>query len=211
MKRGSSKLTIHGKERLYERTKLLKEELFEMLKKERCVILKLEEYTNKLHKLFFSMVDREHFVAIQDIADGCVVTVLTLEYYANLCGQVKNSKLNEATKKAIANKYTIDTLEWSREGCCDLTAKKRFRIHMVAEVDDMEKCKTVKRSFGCYRFKKVKVQNEHVALRERGFIDKILENAEKRGIDINLISNIICTNDLSQYCFEISMDQIRSM
>jgi hypothetical protein len=67
----------------------------------------MEAESTRESKLFFSKIDDQFFIAVQDISDGYVVTVLTLEYWHNLSKKyfsykrvVEKRKLIEAVKVA---------------------------------------------------------------------------------------------------------------
>ena len=94
--RRSTTFTIHALDRVAERLTLSRVELADILDRNRAVTIGVDEYSNRLRRLFFSPVDEEFFVAVQDAKTGDVVTVLPLEYYANLHGFVPEKRVVEA-------------------------------------------------------------------------------------------------------------------
>ena len=85
MKKGT-KLTEHASVRLSERTSLSPQELCAILDSDAFVFLgkAVGEGNTKISKLFFSKSDDKFFVAIQDLENGDVITVLTIKYWQNL-------------------------------------------------------------------------------------------------------------------------------
>ena len=94
--RRTTTFTIHALDRVAERMDLPRTELAEILDTGRAVTLGVDEYSNRLHRLFFSRVDEQFFVAVQDAKSGDVITVLPLEYYANIHAYVKEDQVVEA-------------------------------------------------------------------------------------------------------------------
>jgi hypothetical protein len=94
--RRTTTFTIHALDRVAERMHLSRIELAAILDHGRAVTLGVDEYSNRLHRLFFSRVDEQFFVAVQDTKTGDVITVLPLKYYANLHGYVKEDQVVEA-------------------------------------------------------------------------------------------------------------------
>lgn len=94
--RRSTTFTIHALDRVAERLTMDRTELAELLDRGRAVTLGVDEYSNRLRRLFYSAQDEQFFVAVQDVKTGDVVTVLPLEYYANLHGFVPEKRVVEA-------------------------------------------------------------------------------------------------------------------
>lgn len=81
MKFGKSKLSHHAIERLSERFRISTEQLLEMLNTGHGIKIGTSVESHLVHRLLWSHVDEQLFVAIQNIIDGTVLTVLTLEMY----------------------------------------------------------------------------------------------------------------------------------
>lgn len=92
----STVLTAHARARLSERTHMEEPKFCKCLDDQECVIVGIEPYTDKVHKLFYSVEDDATFVAIQDNANGAVITVLPLDYHENLGWSVTPKKMERA-------------------------------------------------------------------------------------------------------------------
>src|SRR3546814_11421731 len=86
MARSKIQMTRHALMRLEERTRLsveILEAIFDggfVVKVGTC---RQPGRHNLVHRMFFSPIDHSFFVAIQNILDGAVLTVLTFEQYRN--------------------------------------------------------------------------------------------------------------------------------
>jgi hypothetical protein len=76
-----SAFTVHAYEVIQTRMIINPQDLLNLLDKDLCVPLGYEQGTNKQHRLFYSIDDRECFVAVQDTANGEIVTVLPMQYH----------------------------------------------------------------------------------------------------------------------------------
>lgn len=96
-----SRLSVHAAQRLAERTHIREPDLLGLLDGEKSVPVGIEERTNRLHRLVYSVNDEECFVAVQDMGNGEVITVLTLEYHENLAWKISSESQNLARKLAL--------------------------------------------------------------------------------------------------------------
>ena len=78
-----STFTNHAKERLSERLKITEEEILELLTIKGCGrrIGCSRKKTHLTHRLLWSEVDENHFILIQDVTNGAILTVLTIDMY----------------------------------------------------------------------------------------------------------------------------------
>ncbi len=93
-------LNVHGAQRLAERTSFLESDFLALLDAGKSAPVGIEEKTNRLHRLVYSVKDDDCFVAVQDMANGEVITVLTLEYHENLAWKLSSDSQNLARKLA---------------------------------------------------------------------------------------------------------------
>ena len=77
-------LTDHAKQRIKERTKIDTKEITKIINNKKYIDLGTKPGILKRHLLFYSLVDDNYFVIIQDTVDGGILTVLTEEYQNNL-------------------------------------------------------------------------------------------------------------------------------
>jgi hypothetical protein len=94
------KLTPHAAQRLLERTSLSEEEATTLLNVGGTVFAGHQPEDNRVHMLLYSDVDNRFFVAVANMRDEAVVTVLTLSQYEAKYDFVDKSRLLRA--KAIA-------------------------------------------------------------------------------------------------------------
>jgi len=80
--------THHAFDRITERTKLSCEDISFILDNKLVVNMGCKPGMPRQHLLFYSDLDDEYFVAIQDEMSGTIVTILPLEYHANLAWKV---------------------------------------------------------------------------------------------------------------------------
>ena len=125
--------SIHAFERLNERTSFTKEQLTFWLDHHMYWNLGNKPGIPKQHLLFYSSVDENYFVAIQDEQTGTVVTILPLHYHEILAWKVTERDKAKAREK-------ISVLELSRKACLD--ANKTLRI--TANFLDLDGCRKAK-------------------------------------------------------------------
>ena len=94
--RQSTIFTAHAFERVKERLSLTHEEVAAILDQGLAVNVGIDPFSNRLRRVFFSAPDRTFFVAVQDVSDGALVTVLPLEFHANLRYAIHERYLVEA-------------------------------------------------------------------------------------------------------------------
>lgn len=102
--------TDHAYERVGQRLIESPDELASILDNDLAVIAGVEPYSNRLSRVFLSLADHEYYVAVQDFSTGSVVTVLPLDYYANLQASVPEKLLHEAAKKRGMEAPVLESL-----------------------------------------------------------------------------------------------------
>jgi hypothetical protein len=84
----------HAFKRIAQRTLLSCEEIAEILDRGLVVNTGQRPGFDRVHLLFYSHVDNDYFVAIQDVITGTVITILPLDYHETLAW-----KINEADRE----------------------------------------------------------------------------------------------------------------
>jgi hypothetical protein len=97
--RQPTRFTTHAFERVLQRLALSHAEVAAILDHDLAVMVGIDSFSNRLRRVFLSVPDSEFFVAVQDIRNGEVVTVLPLDYHANLRWPIKEKHLVEAAAK----------------------------------------------------------------------------------------------------------------
>ena len=78
----------HAFERIEQRTSLSYEEIAFILDRKLTVNVGKKPGIHRNHLLFYSIADDDFFVVIQDELMGTVVTILPLDYHANLAWKI---------------------------------------------------------------------------------------------------------------------------
>jgi len=90
--------TAHAFDRVRQRLSLSHAEVAAILDNDQAVLVSVDGFSNRLRRAFYSVPDKEFFVAVQDANNGAVITVLTLEYHANLRWPIREKHLGEAAR-----------------------------------------------------------------------------------------------------------------
>lgn len=77
-------LTLHAREQIEQRLLMSEETLREILDNDIVVTTGGETKSNRYHKVFYSLMNKMCFVAIQDSKTGHIVTVLPIDYHQNI-------------------------------------------------------------------------------------------------------------------------------
>ena len=94
--KGSIHFSSHAFERVLQRTKLSPFDIAKIIDVKACIDLGSKPGILKRHVLFYSTVDSAFFVAIQDVIDGTIITLLPLEYHDNLAWPVAEEQKQAA-------------------------------------------------------------------------------------------------------------------
>ncbi|MDB5194735.1 MAG: hypothetical protein JWN50_749 [Parcubacteria group bacterium] len=76
-----TQFTDHASARVWKRLHISRLEVARILEDDQCILLGKDGASSKIHKLFFSALDDDWFVAVQDERSGVVVTVLPSNYH----------------------------------------------------------------------------------------------------------------------------------
>lgn len=109
MQTPNTSLTIHGWQRLRERTQFEDIDVQGLITDGLSVNVGTENGTKRIHWLLWSEGDKEWFVVVRDENTGEVVTVLTLQFHANLAWPVTDLHMGLARK--LAHSRTKPSLE----------------------------------------------------------------------------------------------------
>jgi hypothetical protein len=99
-------LTAHAQQRLTQRTRLSGQQLIALIDADMTHIVGCRQEPPHAHHLFFSPKDLNHFVAVQDILTGEVITVLPLDYHENLAWKISEKHLKKAIQKSAPDFYS---------------------------------------------------------------------------------------------------------
>lgn len=100
--RQSTIFTAHAFDRVNQRLTLSHDDVAAILDNDLAVSVGVDPFSNRLRRVFYSIPDEQFFVAVQDVNAGAVVTVLPLEYHANLRWPIREKKLVEAARRVGA-------------------------------------------------------------------------------------------------------------
>lgn len=91
----------HAFERISQRSKLSCEEIARILDRKLALNTGKKPGFERSHLLFYSALDDDFYVAIQDGLTGTVVTVLPIDYHANLAWSFSQEELAKAKELSL--------------------------------------------------------------------------------------------------------------
>lgn len=186
-----ARLTKHATQRLAERTTLAHDELFGLIHNQLCVIVGIEPFTNRLHKLIYSESDKTHFVAIQDMATGEVITILPLDYHENLAWKISEEKLQLAVFKVSPELHS--SLYPEEDAANDPSIKCSIQLFL-----NSPGLQSIRKSFGSHRFSK-RPSSADDALSDPEFVDKLMKRFRERQIPIRAVEHILLADSKHDY------------
>lgn len=92
----------HAFKRVAQRTLLSCEEIAEILDRGLAVNTGQRPGFDRVHLIFYSHVDNDYFVAIQDVITGTVITILPLDYHENLAWGISEADRESAREIILA-------------------------------------------------------------------------------------------------------------
>jgi hypothetical protein len=98
----------HAYRRAYERLSMEPDEVAALLERDLTITIGKEKGSRRIHRLFYSCDDNLCFVAIQDEKTKTVVTILPIDYYANLFWTVPQSLMKEAIELVSSDHYKFE-------------------------------------------------------------------------------------------------------
>ena len=104
-----TKFSKHAFKRLAQRTKLSVETIVDILEHKIYINLGMMPGFNKGYLLFYSSADEDYFVAIQDLLNGTVLTILPEEFHIN-----SERKITDSDRQKIKKMY-LDYLDTKNE------------------------------------------------------------------------------------------------
>ena len=175
-------LTLHARQRLCERTSLTEEEFVRILDLYLTVSVGYETEAKRWHRLFYSAKDDVHLVAIQDLANGEVITILPLDYHENLAWKISRKALAKAVWKIDRRKHEELYMESPK-------AAPGQRMEMTAVVwNDCHQSR--KHCLGKYRFPEAFDAVDDV-LEDDQFVATILDHMKQRNLSLARIDEIL--------------------
>lgn len=127
----SDNLTDHAKQRIKERTNIDTKEIIKIINNKKYIDLGTKPGILKRHLLFYSLIDDNYFVIIQDIIDGGILTVLTEEYQNNLAMKITEEDKQKAKELMLlppstTSTHTISAIYLNENK--DIKTKELFKI-----------------------------------------------------------------------------------
>jgi hypothetical protein len=111
MKFPASRLSGHACQRLSERFCIEAHELLRLLNSGLGKVIGYSTPTHLVHRLVWSHVDTAFLVAIQDVVDGTVLTVLPLDIYRSKHGaNLTENRLNHVINQMVHSGYAPPSL-----------------------------------------------------------------------------------------------------
>ena len=80
--------THHAYERIAERVRIGFDQLARLIDNDLTVPLGMEPGTTRIHRLFYSHIDEQCFVLVQDERTGSVITVLPIDYHERIAWKI---------------------------------------------------------------------------------------------------------------------------
>lgn len=184
-------LTYHAKERVAERTKMDEDEVLAILGSHQHIVVGIEPFTDKVHKLYYSIVDESHFVAVQNNSTGEVVTVLPIEFRSYLDQSIPDKKIREAVFRVSPEMHD----EMYPDGIC--TSLVGLNCEIMAVINTFEGGST-KISLGNHQFADPCLELID-ALADPVFAEKVLVKLCKRRLDVSDVEEIVISNKRSDF------------
>ena len=120
----------HATKRVTQRTKLTRLELASVLDHRLFVHVGNEPGLPREHLLFYSLPDEDFFVAVRDKMTGVVVTVLPLDYHANLAWSISPAQMKRAKELAcnVARQTAADAIAKSQSSSSAVPKAPRLLV-----------------------------------------------------------------------------------
>ncbi len=135
------------------------------------------------HHVFFSPKDLNHFVAVQDIDTGEVITVLPLDYHENLAWKIGRKNLKRAILKSAPGFYSEVYPQQKPSKPTDSTIEKPKATASVEgytmEVIGIFISAPNKVGLGTYRFTQLPTTGTE-AMEDGGFASKVLSKLTRK-------------------------------
>ena len=93
-------LSIHARMRLTERTRLSEAELVQLLDEGRSASVAYRRGITHWHRIVYSFHDENYFVAISDVRNGEVITVIPIHFYEETFGPISPKPKQKALQRA---------------------------------------------------------------------------------------------------------------
>ncbi len=194
-----ARLTQHARKRLIERTSLEEYVLLGMLDTFCTAGAGHEPHTSRWHRLFYSSPDDRHFVAIQDMTNGEVITILPLDYHQNLAWKVSQKKLNKAMRLAAPQRYAALSCPAPAEGTT-------FQIVGIFWKPDMTR---LTKGLGTFRFTSIPASGEEAAEND-ALVGTIFARMRQKNLDALDVDDIVLSAAEEGLYYKLPWEQIAS-
>jgi hypothetical protein len=180
----------HAFDRVQERLTLTNNEVLCLFVNECNVPLGIEKSSNRSHDLFFSITDNACFVAVRDINDGTIVTIVPAEWHNKW-----SISIEAMTQAKLLAKETMDI---KTPIANDEPTKLKVRGHIGYKLTNLG---TLDIS---------KYVSAEVAAKDPEAVAKIMKKVFSKNIKINTIDKISINNGGKSEYVDFYLDNIES-
>jgi len=193
-------LTNHAKERLAERTKLSVEMFAQQFDNFETVSVGYRRAAGHWHRLFYSLPDEKYFVAIQDMRNGDVITVLPLEYHETLAWPI-----SDKSKRRALLKVKPELIEVLPDRPSPIVRSVGTKAEITAISID-----GARTNFGSHRFAAT-INTSEAALADDTFISKVLMKSASRGVPLASIDKLLLYDRHDSHLVTISWNDLEAL
>lgn len=135
------------------------------------------QVTHLLHRLYWSPADQTHFVAIQDVVDGSILTILSMPLYDNFYP-------DQATKRAC-QKVLNQAVLAGHAPAASWGSRLRTTCYVTAHLDEMSAVATL----GCWTAS-ISEPSPSVIGSMRAFWSWVSARIEQRGLPLDRLVSV---------------------
>jgi len=191
-------LTKHGRLRLNERTTLTEQAFTTILDTYRTSSAGYEPKTFRWHRLFYSRPDDKHFVAIQDISNGEVITILPLDYHENLAWKISKKKLRQAIFRVDPHRHAELYMPQPSPSLTKFTITGVFWNECI---------QSVKKNLGSYRFSSFPTSSEEAAA-DDALIASILSRLQSKSLKTLTLDEVLLYEEHTGTLYKLPWERI---
>ena len=136
-----------------------------------------------------------HFVAIQDVATGEVITILPIDYHENLAWQISEKKLRQAVFRLSP---TMHSALYPAKKTAPAPGIK-FYISLVLYSPGL---RVTRKNFGSHRFSERPAKADD-ALGDPEFVEKLIQRFRERQVPILTVEEILLADQKHDYLLTI--------
>jgi hypothetical protein len=190
-------MTAHANVRLQERTTLSEQDFLSILDTYRTTSAGYEPQTCRWHRLFYSRPDDKHFVAIQDISNGEVITILPLDFHENLAWKISEKKLKQAVKRIDPRRHAELYLPQPS------SSNSKFQITGVFWDSSLN---SIKKNLGSFRFSNFPTSSDEVAADDI-LIANILSRLQSKDLNSLSLDELLLYDKCSGTFYKLPWDR----